>query len=45
MATRKCGCVYADSKNTLGVRRGFEMGGYLKKPCEKHRKRENPTSV
>lgn len=33
MSKRKCGCVYADSKNTPAVRHGLEMGGYLKEAC------------
>lgn len=34
--TIKCGCVYADSNNTSSVRKGYEMGGYLKTPCARH---------
>jgi hypothetical protein len=36
MSTLKCGCVYADSNNTSSVRKGYEMGGYLKTPCHRH---------
>ena len=30
----KCTCVYATAKNTDSVRKGFEMGGYLKHECD-----------
>lgn len=36
MSKLKCGCVIATSKNTASVRKGFEMGGYVKKWCHKH---------
>lgn len=29
-----CSCVYATSENTESVRKGFEMGGYLKVECD-----------
>lgn len=38
MSTLKCGCVYADSRNTPAVREGYELGGYLKEACDKHSK-------
>lgn len=28
-----CTCVYATSENTESVRKGFEVGGYLKEEC------------
>jgi hypothetical protein len=30
----KCSCVYATTENTESVRKGYEMGGYLKEQCE-----------
>lgn len=36
MSMRKCGCIYATSANTDSVRKGFEMGGYIKEPCPAH---------
>lgn len=36
MSEHKCGCVYADAKNTPAVRNGYEVGGYLKTPCKGH---------
>ena len=38
MSKLKCGCIYADRYNTEAVRKGYEMGGYLKKACQKHGK-------
>lgn len=38
MSKRKCGCVYADERNTKSVRQKVELGGYLKERCEKHQK-------
>lgn len=35
MSKKKCGCVYADARNTQAVRLGYEMSGYLKIECEK----------
>jgi len=37
--TRKksCGCVIANGKNTPAVRRGFELGGYVKVECDECR--------
>lgn len=29
----RCACVYATSANTESVRKGYEMGGYLKEEC------------
>ena len=29
-----CKCVYATAANTESVRKGYEMGGYLKEECE-----------
>jgi len=37
MGTIKCGCIYADSRNTKSVRTKAELGGYLKERCNKHR--------
>jgi len=42
MTKRKCGCVYADRFNTSAVRKGFEMGGYLRSPCANHSKQKTP---
>lgn len=36
MGKLKCGCVIADSRNTSSVRKGIEVGGYVKEFCEKH---------
>lgn len=36
MGTLKCGCIIADSNNTISVRKGFEMGGYVKQFCDFH---------
>lgn len=36
MSERKCGCIYADAKNSPDVRSGHELGGYLKSRCPKH---------
>lgn len=36
MSKLKCGCVMATSKNTDSVRKGFELGGYVKQFCAKH---------
>lgn len=36
MGKHKCGCVYADERNTKAVRNKTELGGYLKEPCELH---------
>lgn len=41
----KCGCVVATSKNTASVRKGFEMGGYVKDWCEKHDGRANRSAL
>lgn len=37
MSKLKCGCVVADSRNTAAVRKGFEMGGYVKHFCAEHK--------
>lgn len=37
MTRRKCGCVYATAQNTETVRKGLEMGGYVKEFCAEHR--------
>lgn len=29
----KCSCVYATAENTESVRKGFEVGGYVKETC------------
>jgi len=29
----KCTCVYATAENTASVRKGYEMGGYVKETC------------
>jgi hypothetical protein len=34
---RQCGCVIANAHNTLTVRLGYEMSGYIKRFCEKHK--------
>ena len=43
----KCGCLVADGKDR-SVRKGFELGGYTKEFCDKHKpkpvKREKPMS-
>lgn len=33
MSRVPCTCVYATSKNTESVRKGYEMGGYIKQEC------------
>lgn len=35
---KACGCIYATSANTASVRKGYEMGGYVKQFCPKHAK-------
>lgn len=30
----KCTCVYATAQNTESVRKGYEMGGYVKEVCD-----------
>lgn len=41
-----CICVYATAKNTVAVRNGSEMGGYLKAECEacQQRRKSTPAS-
>lgn len=43
MSKRKCGCVYADARNTADVRHGYGMSGYLKTPCATHRNKDITT--
>lgn len=33
---QKCTCVYATAENTEAVRKGYEMGGYVKEFCPMH---------
>lgn len=40
----KCTCVYATSANTESVRKGYEMGGYLKAECEACKSSATPPS-
>lgn len=42
---RQCGCIYANARNTTAVRKGYEQGGYLKRPCEHHHPERNTTSA
>lgn len=37
MSERKCGCVIATEINTPSVKRGFEVGGYIKEFCDQHK--------
>lgn len=38
---RKCGCTIADGEDTA-VRKGYELGGYVKSFCEEHEVKGNP---
>lgn len=42
MSALKCGCVIATPKNTESVRKGFEMGGYVKSFCYRHGSKKKP---
>lgn len=37
MSRAQCGCIYATSQNTKSVRDGYEMGGYVKTFCDRHK--------
>lgn len=45
MSRRKCGCVFADASNTVSVRHGYELGGYLKHACIKYTKQKEQTNM
>lgn len=36
MGRRRCGCVYADSRNSAAVRNGFVLSGSLLRSCPAH---------
>lgn len=38
---KKCTCVYATSRNTASVRKGYEMGGYVKELCDTCKAKRN----
>lgn len=42
---KACGCIYATSANTESVRKGYEMGGYVKQFCPEHAKDDDHESL
>lgn len=36
MSRLACGCIVATAQNTAAIRRGVEVGGYVKRFCEQH---------